>query len=268
MKVAFISVNYNNYLISLNNVNNILSLKGDIEKDVIIVDNDSSDEDFAALKAGRPELPNVRLIRSEKNLGYFGGLNLGLNAIDSKRYDFVVIANNDLIYRYDFLQILEKSSYSENCLVIAPELITIDGRYQNPQRVTKPSKLRRIAYALRFSNYYVSVIMEFLYGTFIRKKVKESSRIHEKRNIFQLTGACMVLTPEYFRRCGTLDDSVFMWGEEMLLAHQVEVAGGVTTYDPSLYVLHLESASVMKVPSKKSFVMKKESYKVYKNYYK
>lgn len=268
MKVAFISVNYNNSLISLNNVSNILSLKGDVERDIIIVDNASEEKDYTALKEGWPNLDNTILLRSKKNLGYFGGLNYGLKAIDVQKYDYVIIGNNDLIYRYNFLETLEMSTYDEDCLVIAPELITIDGRYQNPQRVNKPSAKRRLCYKVKFSNYYISIVMEFLYGTFARKKVKAANRIHERTNIFQLTGACMILTPEFFKRCGYLDDSVFMWGEEMLLAHQVEVANGVTTYDPNLYILHMESVSVKKISSRKSFEMKKESYKIYKNYYK
>lgn len=268
MRVAFIAVNYNNYLISLNNVSNILSLKGDIERDVIIVDNASDEKDYHALKEGFIESDHTFLVRSDKNLGYFGGLNYGLKAIDLKKYDYVVIANNDLIYRYDFLEVLEKSEYKENCMVIAPELITIDGRYQNPQRVNKPSKKRRMSYDLYYSNYVISQTMQFLYSTFLRKKRKERDRVLTKTDIFQLTGACMILTPKFFECCGYLDDSVFMWGEEVLLAHQVEVAKGVITYDPSLYVLHMESASVNKISSRKSFKMTKASYKIYRDYYK
>lgn len=268
MKVAFIAVNYNNYLITLNNISNILSLKGDVERDIIIVDNASIEADYISLKEGWPSSNNVILVRSKKNLGYFGGLNYGLKAIDLSSYDYIVIANNDLIYRFDFLEVLASSEYQDNCMAIAPELITIDGRYQNPQRESKPSKLRRCGYAMRFSNYYVSIIMELLYGTLARKMIKEANRIHERVNIFQLTGACIILTQEFFKKCGYLDDTVFMWGEEMLLAHQIEVANGVITYDPALFILHLESVSVKKIPSKKSFAMKKASYKIYKKYYK
>jgi len=75
------------------------------------------------------------------------------------------------------------------------------------------------------------------------------------------------LTPKFFSRCGYLDDSVFMWGEEMLLTHQVEMAKGKIIYDPALYVLHLESASVSKITSRKTYEMSKESFQVYKNYY-
>ena len=76
MRVAFIAVNYNNYLISLNNVSNILSLKGDVERDVIIVDNASDEKDYHALKEGFIESDHTFLVRSDKNLGYFGGLKL------------------------------------------------------------------------------------------------------------------------------------------------------------------------------------------------
>lgn len=268
LKVAFISVNYNNYLISLNNISNILSLKGDIEKDIVIVDNGSENRDYLSLKEGWPDVSNAKLIRSEKNLGYFGGLNIGLKSLTLSDYDYVIIANNDLIYKYDFLEVLCNSSYDNNCLVIAPELITIDGRYQNPQRVNKPSSKRQFAYSIYYSNYYISELMEFFYSAFFRKKIKAKNRIVHRTNIFQLTGACMVLTPEFFRRCGYLDDSVFMWGEEVILAHQVEKAGGFITYDPTIYVMHMENASVRKIPSKKSFEMRRNSYKKYKKYYK
>lgn len=268
MKVAFIAVNYNNYLITLNNIANILSLKGDSERDIIIVDNNSSAEDYEALKNGWPNLSNTKLIRSEKNLGYFGGLNYGLKAINPEDYDYVLIANNDLIYRYDFLEVLERSEYEPDCLVIAPELITIDGKYQNPQRVNKPSAKRQFSYSLYYSNYIISTLMQLFYSKFARKKIKLKNRVTEKTNIFQLTGACMILTPQFFERCGLLDDSVFMWGEEVLLAHQVEVAKGVITYDPSLYIMHLENASVRKISSKKSFKMRQASYRIYKDYYK
>lgn len=268
MEVAFILVNYNNYNISINNVYNILSLKGDYKRTIYVVDNCSKDDDYLNLKQGIPNIDCVKIIRSNKNLGYFGGLNYGLKKLDYKKYDYIVIANNDLIYKYDFLLKLNEGRYDDNCLAIVPELITINGKYQNPQLVSKPSKLRLFGYNLYYSCYIMSLIIELIYGSFFRKKSKEKRRVLEKTNIFLCTGACIILKSCFIEKCGFLDDSVFLWGEEALLAHQIELAKGVMTYDPSLYVLHFENASVRKISSYKTYKLNKKSFKVYKKYYK
>lgn len=268
MRVAFILVNYNNFNISINNVYNILSLDGNIKRDIFVVDNASEKDDIDNLEKGLPKYNNVKLLKSDKNLGYFGGLNYGLKQLEYKKYDYIVIANNDLIYRYDFLVKLSENKYKDNCLAIVPELITINGKYQNPQLVNKPSKFRLLGYNLYYTCYFLSIIIELIYGTFFRKKSKESRRISNKTDIFLCTGACIVLNSKFIDKCGYLDDSVFMWGEEVLIAHQIEVAKGVMTYDPSLYVLHFENATVRKISSKKTYQLNKKSFKVYKKYYK
>ncbi|MNI89871.1 hypothetical protein D3C73_1473310 [compost metagenome] len=57
-----------------------------------------------------------------------------------------------------------------------------------------------------------------------------------------------------------------MWGEEALLANQIERANGKTLYDNTLLVHHHESATVSKMSSKKKYYLIKESYKIYSKY--
>ena len=60
-----------------------------------VIDNGSTDgtEDFI-----RNNYPNVVFMRSEKNLGYSGGMNIGLAyAFEQNNYDYVLITNNDVI---------------------------------------------------------------------------------------------------------------------------------------------------------------------------
>lgn len=268
MKVAFIIINYNHFNITLNNIANILSLKGDIARDIFIVDNASVIKDYSRLKEGLPDCKNIFLIRSEKNLGYFGGINLGLKNLDSNKYTYIIVANNDLIYQYDFLEILAEKQYSQNCLVIAPELVTLNGKYQNPQRVNKPGKFRRFCYDLYYTNYVISLMMEKIYSEVLRRKINQSTYKSQQKEIFQLTGACIILTREFFKKCSFLDDSVFMWGEEVLLAHQVEIANGVIIYDPSLYVIHMDGTTIKRMYSRRIFKIRKQSYKIYREYYK
>jgi|GEM_PF-854239 len=60
--------------------------------DIIVVDNASAPADLAALKAGLERFPAVRLIASERNLGFAGGNNLGIAAA---RGEYVLLLNSD-----------------------------------------------------------------------------------------------------------------------------------------------------------------------------
>src|SRR3954447_1414999 len=60
----------------------------------IVVDNGSSD---GVVEAVRERFPHVRVIRSERNLGFAGGNNLGLRAAHEAGADYLMILNNDTV---------------------------------------------------------------------------------------------------------------------------------------------------------------------------
>jgi GT2 family glycosyltransferase len=59
---------------------------------VILVDNASADNSYAVIK---DEFPEVHCIRSEKNLGFTGGNNLGMKKAYELRPDYLLLLNND-----------------------------------------------------------------------------------------------------------------------------------------------------------------------------
>ena len=62
--------------------------------EVAVIDNGSSD---GTCEYVRRNFPNVIVLRTEKNLGYAGGLNFGLNlAFHDFHADYVLISNNDV----------------------------------------------------------------------------------------------------------------------------------------------------------------------------
>lgn len=71
----------------------------------IIIDNGSTDETPEYLKQLVKSRPNqFRSIRLARNLGFGGGLNQGLEAIKSFKWEFAVIANNDLVFTPNWLE--------------------------------------------------------------------------------------------------------------------------------------------------------------------
>lgn len=269
-KVYFIAVNYNGFDFTENyikSINDMEPLEG-IRVEIIIVDNCSSPDEFSRLKLLESKVENLIIIRQEENIGYFKGLNKGIEAIKEKKSSLLVIGNNDLVFDKQFASQLRCINYDSKTLVIAPDIITKDGRRQNPHVIERVSHLEKIKASIYNYNYYIGQFLKLI-NSWVRrirnKKMtiqKEYGRMRIKRGI----GACYILTPIFFKHYTKLDDRVFMWGEEALLSNQIEKAGGYTFYEPSLKIVHHESASVSAIQSKKKYEITKQSYKIYKKY--
>lgn len=269
-KFVFIAVNYNgsNFTIDyIRSINNLGILESD-EIRIIIVDNNSESKDLEKLEEYCISKKNVDLIKSNTNLGYFKGLNQGIKKVTVDNNTFLIIGNNDLTFDINFIVNLKKIEYDESVLVIAPNIITREGRKQNPHVISRVSSIEKFKARLYFSNYYVGQAFRLINQSIkrFRKKPTEIKNNYTQMKIKRGIGACYILTPNFTKNFDGLDDRVFMWGEEALLSNQVESDGGTTLYDPSIIVCHHESASVSSIQSKKRYYMIKESYKVYKKY--
>ena len=269
MKFAFITVNYNNYNLSINFVSSIMASKS-IEQfsvDIIIVDNQSKNDEYTRLKEDLSDYANVKVIQSKENKGYFNGLNCGITQIDTNKYDYIIGGNNDIIFDRDFLLKLSRKDYPRKNTVIVPDVETITGVHQNPQYINIPSKMRRMGMRLYYSCYLAAITIDCLFG-FIRRKRKNNrkNKIMKLQEIFLCTGAIFLFRKDFFNHCGKLDDSVFLWGEEAVLAHQLYTSGDKMLYDPELHVTHLENATVKRIASRTSYKLQRDSYKYYKNF--
>lgn len=272
MKFIFIAVNYNGFSHTKNYLNSIRELnseKNDVVQ-TIIVDNNSSPQDVKAVRDYIYASNNEILVERSLNDGYFKGLNVGIKKCVKSEYTYIIVGNNDLIFDEDFIINLKKVSLTGDIQVIAPNVVTLDGRRQNPHVLTKVSEQEKIKARIYFSNYYIGQIVRFISTAF-------KSLLHRKRSI-QLQpeygqmkikrgiGASYVLTPAFFKSHDQLDDRVFLWGEEALLSNQVESTGGATLYVPTLRVTHCESASVKFIESRKRYDIVQASYKIYRPY--
>jgi GT2 family glycosyltransferase len=268
-KINFVAVNYNNSKLTIGYIKSILLLDKLEDYHVVIVDNASELSDFANLEEYCNNLKNtnVQLIRSPENSGYFPGLNVGLDAVEKTSDSFSVVSNNDLTFQSDFLVVLRRLNYDQQTCVIAPDVISADGRHQNPHCINHVSRFRVFCYDLYFMNYYFGKLLFWIMQKLKKYAIfRPNEAWKEWQFIHQGIGACYILTEHFFKEYKRLDDRVFLWGEEALLAGQVSRVNGKTLYAPSLVVHHFENASVSKIPSEKSYEIMKNSYKIYRQY--
>jgi GT2 family glycosyltransferase len=263
MKIAFVCVNYNNSNVTLKYVESVLAFKKEYDIRIVVVDNASKHEDLDYLERQIQELKcnDLILLKSDINVGYFGGLNLGLNVLIRKNFDFIVVGNNDLVFQADFLDVLTKKSFDDNVLVIAPNILKPNGIHQNPHIVKKFTFMQNVYRKLYFLHYSLAIVLQFIYG--VAKKWTNSE--DRKGNVVEQSilmgyGACYILTNKFFDFFNFLDAPNFLMGEEGVLANQIMSVNGITLYCPSLVVLHLDHTSIGKLPSRRLYELNRLAY--------
>ncbi|HSO28113.1 MAG TPA: glycosyltransferase family 2 protein [Anaerolineales bacterium] len=103
----------------------------------LVVDNGSSDGSPKKIAAA---FPAVELISNPKNLGFAGGVNVGLRRAQSAGADYVFLANNDTLVAPDMLERLLKAARAHNAALVSPaifyaaepERIWSAGAWHNP----------------------------------------------------------------------------------------------------------------------------------------
>ena len=90
---------------------------------ILIVDNASTDNSIEMVAR---EFPSVRLISSERNLGFAGGNNLGMRHSLGR---YIVLLNSDTIVTQDWLRPLIQEAKSDPRIgIVGPKLLFHDGR--------------------------------------------------------------------------------------------------------------------------------------------
>ena len=92
-KVAVIIVNWNASKDALDLLDQLDAVEGP-ELEYVVVDNDSTDDSVAVMRAARPEL---NLLEAGGNPGFAGGTVVGIRkAVEDPRVGFVLVLNSDI----------------------------------------------------------------------------------------------------------------------------------------------------------------------------
>lgn len=102
VKVGISILNFNSCFYTFNCVKSILdTISNKFSYHIVIVDNGSEEKDFLSLNSLQ-HFPNITIIRSEENLGFSRGHELGLKYIKA---DYYYLLNNDCILMNDCVTI-------------------------------------------------------------------------------------------------------------------------------------------------------------------
>jgi hypothetical protein len=227
--VSIVVVSWNTRELLLAALASVLPL-GAVRGEVIVVDNASGDGSAEAVEARFPE---VRVIRNERNLGFAGGVNVGLRAA---REPYVLLLNSDTLVRGDAIaRLLEYAEDHPRAGVIGPRVLNEDGSLQE-SRFRFPSLLNLLLSA------------SYLYQLF-----PESSWLNRERltgldpgraaAVDAVSGCCFMMRRDLIEAIGLLDEAYFMYAEETDFCWRAWRAGYEVHYAPVGEIVHLGGGS-------------------------
>ncbi len=201
---------------------------GDIEAEIVVLDNASDDGSVAAV---HERFPAVRVIEQRHRAG-FGENNNAIVRATTSRYVYLV--NPDTTS--DDWGLERMTAYLDanpRVAAIGPRLVHADGRPQDS--------------AFRFPTPAVAALSLF---TLSRVGVVQS-RGSETRAVDWATAAALLVRREAFDDVGLFDEEIFMYSEETDLCARLRAAGWAIEYFPKVTVVHHQPWSVSGVPERR-----------------
>ena len=216
--VSIITINYNGLKDTCELIDS-LPLE-DMSIEVIVVDN-ASKEDEASIVASR--YPQVKVIRSEQNLGFAGGNNLGIKAALG-RYLFFI--NNDTILRHqtsDIRHLVSRLETDDKIGAVCPKIRFVWG--DKPIQYAGYTPLSR--YTMRNRSIGFGETDKGQYDT-----AHPTPYAH---------GAAMMVKREAIEKVGLMPECYFLYYEELDWSMMFSRSGYSIWYEPACTIYHKES---------------------------
>lgn len=215
--------------------------------DVVVVDNGSSDDTVATVASRHP---GVALVRSKKNLGFAGGVNLGIRH-SGDGYEFVILLNSDAIAHPGFATSLIELMDSDRRLGAATGRVLLSSKFCAVPSDTNGS-IRTLYGSFivdpqgtdRLVNSTGNEVRTDGYGG-DRGWLIPAEAHHPKSDdvVFGFSGSAAILRMRALEDVGPLDDSFFLYYEDTDLSWRLRLGGWKIAHCPTAVVDHIHSAS-------------------------
>ena len=234
MDLSIIIVNYGTYQLTKDTVISLLNTIVDINYEIIIVDNDSPDDSFNRLDDDFKDIDNIMLIQNDNNDGFAKANNIGIR---NSTGEYVLLLNSDVIVKeHTINQSLNYIKENKNIGCLGCKVVLPDGNLDKAcrrsfptfevsfYRLTGLSKL--FPNSKRFNRYNLSYLDE-----------------NEVYPVDCVVGAFMLIPRDVLIKCGCLDESYFMYGEDIELCYNIKELGYDVIYYGKTEITHYKGAS-------------------------
>jgi len=235
MTLGIVILNYNTPDLTVACLRSVLDDVAEINVQIVIVDNGSTDGSPQKLAAAIVGVKSVELLSLQNNVGFATGNNRGIERVSAT--DYVLLLNSDTIVHRGCLQkCLDVMQSDATIGVMSCQLQNADGSVQNvARRFLTPFRALACTFGLPWR-------LPCLFA-FADPEDPNWDRRTCKRDVDWLGGAFFFLCGSAIKTCGKLDEDFFFYGEDVEYCHRLRKHGYRCHYDPSTIVTHLGGAS-------------------------
>jgi len=216
--VYIILVNYNGYLDTIECVKSLNNIKN-VNYRIIIVDNASTDNSVDMLRKN-DLCQDCIIIESEKNLGFSGGNNLGIQLALDQGAKYILLLNNDTIVDPNFLHYMLSTFEKDNEIGVVG------------CKINYYPETNKIWYGGGYINWFKFI------GEHIGTKEEDNGKYDKEKEIDFMTGCCMLIKREVFETVGLLTEEYFMYFEDVDFCVNVRNYGFKIWYNPKAVIYH------------------------------
>ncbi|WKZ67770.1 MAG: glycosyltransferase family 2 protein [Flavobacteriales bacterium] len=234
MKLSVIIVNYNVKAYLEQCLRTVFTALDGIEGDVFVVDNLSTDGSVEMVKE---KFPQVRLIANAENVGFSRANN---QAIRASRSEYVVLLNPDTVVGEDvFHKVIGFLDAHPTAGGLGVKMIDGKGRFLPESKRGLPTPAVAFYKIIGLTRLFPR---SRVFGRYHLGHLPEN----ERARIEILSGACMFLRRRTLDEVGLLDESFFMYGEDIDLSYRITLGGYENWYLPEARIIHYKGESTKK----------------------
>ncbi len=231
--VSVISVNYNHSAVTEAMLDSVIALNTYGNLEVIVVDNGSREN---PVPNWQNKYPQFTFIRSETNLGFAGGNNLGIGAAKG---EYLFLANNDTEFTPTLVgRLAAVLDAHPQVGIVSPKIKYFD----------KPDMLQYVGFTKM--DYYTC--RNSCIGQFENDNGQYDGIVGPTGFAH---GAAMMVRLDAVKKAGTMAENYFLYYEEMDWCDHIRRAGYEIWVDTDALIYHKESVSVGAKSALKEYFM-------------
>ena len=234
MQLSVIILNYNvRYFLELC-VLSVESALKNIDSEIIVIDNNSSDASCEMMKS---RFPNIKLISNNQNVGFPKGNNIG---VDQAKGEYICILNPDTVVAEDtFEKVLAFAKNKTDLGIVGVKLIDGTGNFL-------PESKRGIPTPWVAFTKIISLYKLFPKSNRCNKYYAQHLDENQTGKVDILVGAFMFLKRELYNEVEGFDEDCFMYSDDIDLSYRVLQKGKSNYYFHETAVIHYKGESTIK----------------------
>lgn len=217
--------------------------------EVVVLDNGSTDGSTAVAASAHPD---VRVVGSDRNVGFAAGANRGVAATSGK---VVVLLNPDAVVEPGCIAALERA------LDEHPNAAMVGAFVRNPDGTVQPTKRAFPSLAQAAMHGLLGLVWRNNPGT--RAYTLADASFTEPREVDWVAATAVGIRREAFDAVGGFDEDFFFFVEDVDLCRRLRDAGWEVWFEPRAVVTHEWGGSWTQQPLRFLWLHQRNLYRYY-----